>query len=62
MIPGKFTVTGCRNLNQKRLFRAEYKNDEKNKLRRKTLRGKRMNKNDKTKEKEGKLYESGGFD
>ena len=38
-----------------------YANIDKNKLRRKTLRGKKMNKGDQISQKEGHLYEAGGF-
>ena len=48
MVPGKYTLQGCETLNQKRLFRAAYKNSDINKLRRKTLRGQKMEKSDKT--------------
>jgi hypothetical protein len=61
IIPGAYTLKGCKNLNYKRLSRSKYRNIAKNKLRRKIICGKKHNKNDKEKEKEGKLYEAGGF-
>ena len=47
-------LKGCSNLNKKDF-------DDKNKMRRKVLRGKKMNTKDKLVEKEGELYEPGGF-
>lgn len=61
MIPGVYTVKGCQKLNSKRLSLSTYKNNEKNKLRRKKLRGKKHQKSDKYSEKEGELYLPGGF-
>ena len=61
MIPGKHMLTGCNSLNKKWLENAMYANIDKNKLRRKTLRGKKMNKGDQISQKEGHLYEAGGF-
>ena len=54
-------IAGCNELNNKRILRAEYKSTPENQLRRKTLRGKKLKKNDSTKEKEVKVYEAGGF-
>ena len=54
-------LKGCSTLNKKRLFRAEYKNDDINKKRRKVLRGRKMKKKDKNFVKEGEVYEPGGF-
>ena len=42
MIPGYYTLQGCKKLNVKRLSVAEFKNLEKNKLLSKILRGKRF--------------------
>ena len=61
MIPGSYMLKGCSTLNKKRLFRAEYKNDDINKKRRKVLRGRKIKKKDKNLEKEGEVYEPGGF-
>ena len=61
MIPGLYTLKGCSTLNKKRLFRADYKNKEDNKKRRKRLRAKKMGKIDKDLETEGVMYEAGGF-
>ena len=62
MIPGKYTVQGCSDLNKKRLSLSLYKNTAKAKKKRKGLRGSRYKKDDAHEEKEGKLfYEPGGF-
>ena len=60
-IPGSYMLKGCFNLNKKIIFRAEYKNDDINKKLRKVLRGRKIRKKDKNLEKEGELYEPGGF-
>jgi len=61
MIPGKYTLIGCSNLNRKRLYHSDYKAKEPNKTRRKILRGARKSKDDKTEHKEGTVYKAGGF-
>ena len=60
MIPGVSTLDGCNYLNSKRLSRSTYKNTDSNKLRRKILRGKKLQKADKDLEVEGELYIPGG--
>ena len=62
MIPGYFLVKGYQSLNDKRISLSTYKNREKNKQRRKFLRGRKNKKEDKIEEVEGKLYEAGAFD
>ena len=44
MIPGSYMLKGCSTLNKKIIFRAEYKNYDINKTRRKVLRGRKMEK------------------
>ena len=61
MVPGLFVFAGCQRFNRRRLLRDGYKNIEKNKLRRKILRGKTAARSDKNKENEKKSYSSGGF-
>lgn len=61
MIPGKYTLQGCSNLNKRRLNLAKYKNSSPVKKRRKILRGKTKSKDDVDVEKEGCSYEAGGF-
>ena len=61
MIPGKYTVTGCQKLNQKRLSTSTYKNLGSTKKHRKIRRGKAKGHVDKNEKKEGKSYEAGAF-
>ena len=61
MLPGKHLVNGCTILNRKRLYLADYKNSESAKKRRKIIRGQKKNRQDKNSEKEGVLYDAGGF-
>ena len=61
MVPGVYTLRGCKRINVKRLRYAEYKENIKNKARRQILRAKKMKKNDHLVESEEKLYEAGGF-
>ena len=61
MIPGKYTLRGCQNLNSKRLFASHNDNLESTKKRRKIRRGKAKGKDDKDEEKDGKSYEAGAF-
>ena len=51
MVPRVYTLRGCKKLNIKRLWFAEYRINT----------SKKMEKNDKFVENEGKLYEAGGF-
>lgn len=51
----------CQQLDKIRVLKAEYKFQEKNKTRRRLLRGKRKKKNDKSQEKEGDIYAPGAF-
>ena len=61
MIPGKYTLLGCSNLNKKRLYHSDYKTKEPNKKRRKILRGTKKSKDNKLEQNEGTLYEAGAF-
>ena len=61
MIPGVFTLQGCKGLNARRLRFAKYKVDKRNKLRRQVLQAKKLKKNDKLKESGPALYKSGAF-
>ena len=58
---GKYTTTGCKKLNLKRLINANNQCKEKTKTRRRILRGKHKKKEDKNKETEGKTYGPGSF-
>jgi hypothetical protein len=59
MIPGYYTIEGCKYLNAKRLSMSAYKNNDKNKTQRKVLRGSNYKIADKHEQKEGNLYEAG---
>lgn len=59
--PGEFCINECQQLDKIRVLKAEYKFQEKNKTRRRLLRGKRKKKNDKSQEKEGDIYAPGAF-
>ena len=61
MIPGQYTVKGCKIINQKRLSNSSYKNIESSKKRRKVIRGKSKQKDDKNDEKDGETYAPGAF-
>ena len=61
LIPGKYTLNGCKHLNAKRLKFSQYRSNAGNKTRRQMLRAKKLRKTDKLKESEGKIYEAGGF-
>ena len=50
MIPGVFTLKGCKGLNARRLRFAKYKAEKSNKVRRQVLRAKKLNNDDKLKE------------
>ena len=61
MIPGRYSLRGCKQINMKRIKFSEYQIDKKNKVRRQFLRAKKLKKSDKILENEDKLYEAGGF-
>ena len=61
MIPGYFTINGSNAINKVHIKWSIYQGRSHNKLRRQKLRAKKLKKNDKTIEKEGKTYETGGF-
>ena len=62
LIPGKYLVDGCRKINQKRIYLAEYKSKDTSKKRRKVIRGNKKLKSDSLKRIEGgKLYKTGAF-
>ena len=61
MIPGVFTLKGCKGLNARRLRFAEYKAEKHNKLKRQVLRAKKLTKNDRLKESGPTLYKAGAF-
>ena len=61
MIPGSFTIKGCKNRNQKRIRMSLFKASTLAKMARQILQAVRTDKQDKNKEKFWKLYESGGF-
>ena len=61
MRPGFFTRQGFRKQNRKRLYFAEYQNNENAKKRRKIIGGKKKGKDDKSAAIEGVTYKAGGF-
>ena len=61
MVPGKYTLNGCRKINRKRLFASSYANLDTTKKRRKIRRGKAKSKDDKNDQLCGKTYEAGAF-
>jgi hypothetical protein len=61
MLPGKYMIKGSDTRNRKRLYVASEKSSEPTKKRRKLLRGQKKRKSDKNKEKEGSLYNPGGY-
>ena len=56
MMPGKYTLTGCPELNQKCLSASRYKNLDSTKKRRKIRRDQAKRHDDKNEEKEGESY------
>ena len=61
MIPGKYTLSGCTDLNRKRILHASYKGKAVVKRRRTLLRGFSKCKQDKDSNKEEVMYAPGGF-
>ena len=61
IIPGTYTLQGCRKINRKRLFTSKYANLETTKSRRKIRRGTTKARNDQNQQKSGKSYEAGAF-
>ena len=58
---GKYTVLGCREINENRIKSSEKKSSKACKHRRRQLHGQKKRKDDKYHENEGKTYEPGGF-
>ena len=61
VIPGKYTLTVCQKVKQKRLSASSCKNLDQTKKRRKIKRGKAKGHDDRNEEKEGKSYKAGAF-
>ena len=61
MAPGRFMLKGCDRKNRKRLSFSKYQNQPKTKKRRKVIRGKKKQKDDTDKDKEGTVYKAGAF-
>ena len=61
MIPGRYTTKGCSVQNKRRIYFANYKNKSPIKKRRNVIRERKKRKNDEITQKEGHLYEAGGF-
>ena len=61
MNPGLYTLKGCQQLNENRINNTIYKTQDKQKIKRKVIRGAKKKKTDKDTEKEGIIYEPGGF-
>ena len=59
--PGEYAIKNCADLNESRIVRAEYQALTSTKSHRKMLRGKKEKKIDDIEDKEGKIYEPGGF-
>ena len=59
--PGAFCVAGVREADRLRVTKSIYKAEEKNKVRRKVIRGRNKRKGDKNEEREGKTYATGSF-
>ena len=59
--PGTFCVAGLQQADNLRVQKSNYKVDDKNKTRRKVLRGKRKGQADKNQHKEGETYSKGAF-
>ena len=60
-LPGRFMLKGCDRKNRKRLSFSKYQNQPKTKKRRKVIRGKKKQKDDTDKDKEGTVYKAGAF-
>ena len=58
---GLYTQKGCQFLDSKRIYLAQYKEQDQNKKRRKVLRGKKKKKEDKKQQSEGLSYAAGQF-
>ena len=61
IIPGRYTLYGCKSINKKRLRLSLFKNSYRSKEKRQSLRARKLKQNDKNKESEGKTYIPGGF-
>ena len=61
MNPGSFCLAGVNEADRCRVKKAEYKTIEKNKKRRKVLRGKRKQQGNRNEQKEGKTYNPVAF-
>ena len=58
---GLYTQKGCQFLDSKRIYLAQYKEQDQNKKRRKVLRGKKKKKEDKKQQSDGLSYAAGQF-
>ena len=61
MVPGVYTLHGCKKTNRKRFNLSLYKSNKKNKLKRQSLRRKKLKMSDKINETEVATYIPGGF-
>lgn len=61
LVSGQFFEEGVKKADEKRVKKADHRNKAEIKKRRKVLRGRKKKKEDKTKEKEGTIYEAGAF-
>ena len=61
IVPGYYTLLGCKRENKQRLFLAGYRNKPSTKKRCKIIRGMKKGKEDQETETEGTLYEPGVF-
>lgn len=61
MVPGRYMLTGCNKTNKRRLYDSIYQDKESTKKRRKIIRGKKKQKDDKNEELEGTVYKAGEF-
>ena len=61
MVPGVYTLHGCKKTNRKRLNLSIYKSNKRNKLKRQSLRRKKLKMSDKINETEVATYIPGGF-
>ena len=61
LVPGIHCEVACSNINKKRIQNSLMKTTDVSKTRRKVIRGRKKQKDDKNIEKEGKTYEAGGF-
>ena len=61
MIPGHYFQKGNRKADAVRIKKAGHREKTEVKKQRKVLRGQKKSKQDKTEQKEGKIYEAGGF-